>query len=59
MYANHICDSRNCESNSWKLNTSESLFTTVESFSSLKGWSYCAESFEPSMLRTADVLIMA
>lgn len=28
-----------CESNSWKLNTSKSGFTSIESFSFLKGWS--------------------
>ena len=34
-----------CESNSWKLNASKSVFTSIESFSFLKGWSSpCAES---------------
>lgn len=33
-----------CESNSWKLNASNSMFTSVESLSFLKGWSSpCAE----------------
>lgn len=50
MFVNHICDCQNCKSDSWKLNTCKSLFTSIESFSSLKGWSYCPESFGPWML---------